>query len=142
MASQSSRNLLLAARRARTAGCYISVPRHLRPGTTPVKDTMPAWIFPAYPFLVLGPLAAELLYHQPYPSNLNILVGGVIFQGLGWMLALFMYTLYFTRLVSQDLPEGSKRPGMFVAVGPAGKFAMTLNESFPTITDGECSIYI
>jgi len=58
----------------------------------PVKDAMPAWIFPAYPFLVLGPLAAVLLYSQPPTSAVNIFIGGIVFQGLGWMLALFMYT--------------------------------------------------
>lgn len=87
----------------------------------PVKDAMPAWIFPAYPFIVLGPLAATLEYHQPQHAALPILIGGLLFQGLGWMIAFFMYTLYWTRLVNQDLPEEAKRPGMYVAVGPAGK---------------------
>lgn len=86
---------------------------------------MPAWIFPAYPFLVLGPLAAVLLYSQPPQAALNILIGGIVFQGLGWMIALFMYTIFFTRLVGRNLPEEAKRPGMYVAVGPAGRFSST-----------------
>jgi len=91
----------------------------------PVTDAMPAWILPAYPFLVLGPLAAVLEYNQPPGPALNILIGGIVFQGLGWTIAFFMYTLYFTRLINSALPEESKRPGMYVAVGPAGKFANT-----------------
>lgn len=90
----------------------------------PVTDAMPAWILPAYPFLVLGPLAAVLEYNQPPGPALNILIGGIVFQGLGWTIAFFMYTLYFTRLINSPLPEESKRPGMYVAVGPAGESAV------------------
>lgn len=85
----------------------------------PVTTAMPTWILPAYPFLVLGPLAAVLLPSQPPRSALNILIGGIVFQGLGWTIAFFMYTLFLTRLVNSELPGPSKRPGMYVAVGPA-----------------------
>lgn len=87
----------------------------------PVQDAMPAWIFPAYPFVVLGPLAAVLEYHQPPTPALSIMIGGILFQGLGWTIAFIMYTIYITRLINRDLPDEPKRPGMYVAVGPAGK---------------------
>lgn len=86
----------------------------------PVNEMMPAWILPVYPFLVLGPLAGTLLYNQPRPSSaLAILIGGITFQGLGWSFAFMQYTLYITRLTSGLLPDEPKRPGMYVAVGPA-----------------------
>lgn len=86
----------------------------------PVHEMMPAWILPVYPFLVLGPLAGTLLYNQPRPSSaLPILIGGITFQGLGWCFAFMQYTLYITRLTSGLLPQPPKRPGMYVAVGPA-----------------------
>jgi len=85
----------------------------------PVADTLPSWIFPAYPFLVLGPLAGVLLYDQHGSSGVNILIGGILFQGLGFSLAFLMYSLYFTRLVGRELPIEPKRPAMYVAVGPA-----------------------
>jgi tellurite resistance protein TehA-like permease len=87
----------------------------------PVMEAMPAWILPVYPFIVLGPLAAVLLYSQPQESGLRILIAGITFQGLGWCVAFIMYTIYVTRLVNSELPEPDKRPGMYVAVGPAGK---------------------
>jgi tellurite resistance protein TehA-like permease len=87
----------------------------------PVFEAMPAWILPVYPFLVLGPLASTLLYDQPRDSAIPILIGGICFQGLGWMIAFIMYTIYFTRLINSDIPEEHKRVGMYVAVGPAGK---------------------
>lgn len=85
----------------------------------PVHGMMPAWILPVYPFLILGPLAGTLLYYQPRPyPAMHILIGGITFQGLGWCFAFIQYTLYITRLTSGLLPEESKRPGMYVAVGP------------------------
>lgn len=91
----------------------------------PVVQAMPAWILPVYPFLVLGPLAATLLYDQPRSAGLPILIGGICFQGLGWMIAFVMYTIYFTRLVNSSMPEEHKRMGMFVAVGPAAYTSTT-----------------
>ncbi|KAJ4374879.1 hypothetical protein N0V83_001957 [Neocucurbitaria cava] len=91
----------------------------------PVTDAMPAWILPVYPFLILGVLGSTLLKSQPVTSGLPIFIGSVAFQGLGWTIAFFMLTLYFTRLVNSELPEASKRPGMYVAVGPAAYTANT-----------------
>jgi len=85
----------------------------------PVKDAMPAWILPVYPFLVLGVLGSTLLKSQPPGPGFNIFIGSVTFQGLGWTIAFLMLSLYFTRLVNSNLPEIPKRPGMYVAVGPA-----------------------
>ncbi|KAF2085401.1 C4-dicarboxylate transporter/malic acid transport protein [Saccharata proteae CBS 121410] len=91
-----------------------------------IEDVMPTWILPAYPFLILGPLASVLEYSQPQESALPILIGGIVFQGLGWCMSFFMYTLYFTRLISKSLPDEPKRPGMYVAVGPAAYTSITL----------------
>lgn len=87
----------------------------------PVQDAMPAWILPAYPFLVLGPLAAKLAASQPVDAAVPMIIGGLLFNGLGWMIAFLMYGLYIARLVAHELPDAPHRPGMFVAVGPAGE---------------------
>ena len=86
----------------------------------PVSSAMPALVFPVYPFLVIGPLAATMLPSQPQGAALPIFIGGVLFQGLGWIVAIFMYSIYVIRLLSNDLPPPSTRPGMFISVGPAG----------------------
>lgn len=80
----------------------------------------PAWILPIYPFLVLGPLAGTLAKSQPTEAAIPILLGGILFQGLGWMVSIFMYTIYVLRLMSHELPPPPARPGMFIGVGPAG----------------------
>ena len=88
--------------------------RHL-----PVTHAMPAWILPVYPFLVLGVLGSTLLKSMPPAQGFPIFVGSIAFQGLGWTVAFAMLTIYVTRLINSELPEAPKRPGMYVAVGPA-----------------------
>lgn len=85
----------------------------------PVADAMPSWILPIYPFLILGVLGSTLLKSQPPEAGYRIFIASITFQGLGWTIAFLMLTLYFTRLVNSNLPEIPKRPGMYVAVGPA-----------------------
>lgn len=86
----------------------------------PISAAMPALVFPVYPFLVIGSLAASMVASQPDGAALPIFMGGVVFQGLGWTVAIFMYTIFAVRLMSAELPPASMRPGMFISVGPAG----------------------
>ncbi|RGP72468.1 hypothetical protein FSPOR_2679 [Fusarium sporotrichioides] len=83
-----------------------------------ISEALPAWILPAYPFLVTGILAAKIAGSQPQWSAVQIIVAGLMGQGLGWMLALFIYAVYLSRLIQHQLPAPPKRPGMFIAVGP------------------------
>jgi C4-dicarboxylate transporter/malic acid transport protein len=85
----------------------------------PVTEAMPAWILPVYPFLILGVLGGTLLKSQPTEAGFPIFIGSITFSGLGWTVAFFMLAIYVTRLINSELPEASKRPGMYVAVGPA-----------------------
>jgi len=43
-----------------------------------------------------------------------------MFQGIGFMLSLMVYSSFLYRLMTQKLPAESVRPGMFVSVGPSG----------------------
>lgn len=85
-----------------------------------VADAMPAWIFPIYPLLVIGPLAGTLIPSQPREAGWNMWVGAVALQGIAWIVALMMYSLYTQRLMASTLPAPPTRPGMYVSVGPAG----------------------
>ena len=86
-----------------------------------VTDAVPAWIFPIYPLLVVGTLAGTILPSQPETPSWKIFVGGVLFQGLAWVVSFLMYGLYMQRLMTSSLPSPTTRPGMYVSVGPAGK---------------------
>jgi tellurite resistance protein TehA-like permease len=85
----------------------------------------PIWIFPCYPLLVIGPhagaLAEALQHHRPL-SALSIIVGGFVFQGIGFLLSLMIYAAFIYRLMTEKLPEENLRPGMFVSVGPSGTY--------------------
>src|SRR4051812_42475146 len=59
-----------------------------------------------------------------------------MFQGLGWMVAMFMYAIWTPRLMSADLPAPSIRPGAYIAVEPTGYRAqafLTLDTKAPSI---------
>lgn len=88
-----------------------------------VTDAVPAWIFPIYPLLVVGTLAGTILPAQPNGPSWNIFVGGVLLQGVAWVVSFLMYALYMQRLMTGALPSPATRPGMFVSVGPAGKLS-------------------
>ena len=82
----------------------------------------PVWIFPAYPLLVVGPLAA-LLSGPAYIDQtraLDITIAGFVCQGIGFLVSMTIYSAFIYRLMTQKLPQENIRPGMFVSVGPSG----------------------
>ena len=85
-----------------------------------ISNMTPAWILPIYPLLLTGPLAGILVQHQPPSAAGPIWVAGVVAQGLGWMVTIFLYVVWMLRLLGDDLPAPSSRPGMYIAVGPTG----------------------
>lgn len=82
----------------------------------------PVWIFPCYPLLVIGPHAGAIAKHLVHRRGeaLDVLIGGFVFQGIGFMLSLMIYAAFIYRLMTQKLPQENLRPGMFVSVGPSG----------------------
>ena len=121
-----------------------------------VDDAVPAWIFPIYPLLVVGTMAGTMIPSQPVDRgwymckftwdvfteahiNEQLGVGAVAFQGLAWVVALLMYSLYTQRLMTSELPSPPTRPGMYVSVGPAGYTAaglISLASQAPTVVPG------
>lgn len=91
-----------------------------------IGDAVPAWIFPIYPLLVVGPMAGTMIPSQNMRQGLDMWIGAVMLQGLSWTVALMMYSMYTTRLMTSQLPSPSTRPGMYVSVGPAGYTAAGL----------------
>lgn len=91
-----------------------------------VADAMPAWIFPIYPLLVVGPLAGVLIPSQSRENGWDMWVAAVALQGISWTVALMMYSIYTQRLMGSTLPAPPTRPGMYVSVGPAGYTAAAL----------------
>ena len=55
---------------------------------------------------------------------MNIIIGGFLCQGVGFLVAMMVYSAYIYRLMTQKLPLENLRPGMFVSVGPSA-FSVT-----------------
>ncbi|KAH9826829.1 Voltage-dependent anion channel, partial [Teratosphaeria destructans] len=88
--------------------------------TFTIAQMTPVWIFPAYPLLVVGPHASVLAAKLHGARSLDIIVGGFVFQGIGFLVSLLIYAAFIYRLMTQKLPQESLRPGMFISVGPSG----------------------
>ncbi|KAK3620284.1 hypothetical protein LTR56_023498 [Elasticomyces elasticus] len=91
-----------------------------------VKDAMPAWVFPMYPLLVVGPKAGALIQSQPQEAGYQMWVAAVMLQGLAWIVSIMIYAMYMQRLMTSELPSPPTRPGMYISVGPAGYTAAGL----------------
>ncbi|KAI9719787.1 MAG: hypothetical protein M1812_003275 [Candelaria pacifica] len=94
--------------------------------TFTIDSMTPAWIFPAYPLLVVGPYAGSLSSYLSPSHSLTLITGGITLQLLGFIVAFLMYGAYIERLMTQGLPQDTSRPSMFVSVGPAGFTATAL----------------
>jgi tellurite resistance protein TehA-like permease len=88
--------------------------------TFTISQMTPIWIFPAYPLLIVGPHAGQLARKVPAREALQIIIGGYIVQGIGFMVSLMIYSAFLYRLMTHKLPKENVRPGMFVSVGPSG----------------------
>ncbi|RDW91577.1 hypothetical protein BP5796_02742 [Coleophoma crateriformis] len=91
--------------------------------TFPIQSMTPIW---AYPLLILGPFASNLIDAVPDAAaaarirSLSIALGAVTLQGTGFCVSLMIYSAFIYRLMTQKLPREVARPGMFVSVGPSG----------------------
>jgi tellurite resistance protein TehA-like permease len=83
-----------------------------------LQGMTPAWILPIFPILLGGVLAGIVASDQPPMSALTIIICGITYLGLGWMIAFLMYAVFLHRLMQHGLPPPNLRPGMFITAGP------------------------
>ncbi|CAG8949124.1 hypothetical protein HYFRA_00004745 [Hymenoscyphus fraxineus] len=83
-----------------------------------ITNVLPGWILPIFPAMLVGTLASAIAKSQTAEHALPMLICGLSYQGLGMMLALMMYPIYFGRLMTSGLPADQSRPAMYIAVGP------------------------
>lgn len=50
---------------------------------------------------------------------LDMIIGGIMCQGNGFMVSLMIYAAFIYRLMAHKLPAESTRPGMFTSIGPS-----------------------
>ncbi|PQE32654.1 hypothetical protein CJF32_00004210 [Rutstroemia sp. NJR-2017a WRK4] len=91
-----------------------------------ITNVLPGWVLPIFPAMLVGTLASAIAKTQPADAAANMLIAGFTFQGLGLMVAMMMYGIYFGRLMTSGLPVDASRPAMFIAVGPPSFTALAL----------------
>jgi tellurite resistance protein TehA-like permease len=83
-------------------------------------------VLPSFPAMLSGTIASSIAASQPREQALPILIGGVTLQGFGFIMSMLIYGEYQYFLAKHGLPEPSKRPQMFIAVGPCSFTALAL----------------
>lgn len=99
-----------------------------------IQSMTPAWILPVFPIMLSATVATLIAPSLSSSRRMPVIVAGVGFQGLGWMIAFIMYAIYTHRLMSYGLPAPDLRPGMFIAAGPpsfTGLVLIGLAKSLP-----------
>ncbi|ROT43559.1 hypothetical protein SODALDRAFT_42114 [Sodiomyces alkalinus F11] len=95
----------------------------------PIHTMTPVWVFPAYPLLLNGPFAANLVAaavtsNQELSSPIAVALAALAVQGTGFLIALMISSAFIYRLMTQKLPTDAQRPGVFISIGPYA-FTMT-----------------
>lgn len=78
----------------------------------------PVWVFPAYPLLLTGPFAGNLIaagVNSPHDLSIHttaIALCAVATQGAGCLIALMISAAFIYRLMTQKLPRDMQRPGV------------------------------
>lgn len=84
-------------------------------------ETMtPTWLLPVFASMLTGTAASFACRSQPPEQQLPILVAGIAYQGLGFLMSFGLIILLFGRLLYNNLPIPDQRPGLFMMVGSPG----------------------
>ncbi|KAJ5496527.1 C4-dicarboxylate transporter/malic acid transport protein [Penicillium fimorum] len=87
----------------------------LRPGT--MSPPMFLMIFNA---MLTGTVASSIAAYQPHSQRMAIIVAGIAFQGLGWILCILFLPLFVGNMLINGLGPANQRPGLFIPVGSSG----------------------
>ena len=71
-----------------------------------------AWLLPIFLLMLCGTLASVTAGTQTSHHGILIIAAGATLQGVGFLVAVFMYSNYVSRLMLYGLPFPKTRPGM------------------------------
>ncbi|KAK1148740.1 hypothetical protein N8T08_008625 [Aspergillus melleus] len=103
----------------------------LKPGSM-----SPPMFLMIYNAMLTGTVASAIAADQPPSQRIAIIVAGIAFQGLGWMLCLLFLPLFVNNMLINGLGPASQRPGLFISVGSSGYTIVALIGSARAIPDG------
>lgn len=91
------------------------VVRPLEPGSL-----SPPMFLMIYNAMLTGTVASSIASAQHPSQRMAIIVAGVAFQGLGWILCSLFLPLFVANMFINGLGPASQRPGLFISVGSSG----------------------
>ncbi|KAF5658020.1 C4-dicarboxylate transport mae1 [Fusarium circinatum] len=89
-----------------------------------------------YNAMLTGTVASAIAADQPPSQRIPIIVAGIAFEGLGWILCLLFLPHFVGNLLVNGLGPVNLRPGLFISVGSAGYTIIALIGCAKAIPDG------
>lgn len=80
----------------------------------------PAWFFLVFNAMLTGTIASGIAEGQPPHHRVPIIVAGVAYQGLGWIVSMMILSWFLGNLMEKGWPPASKTPALFMTVGTSG----------------------
>ncbi|KAM0340579.1 hypothetical protein ACHAPU_010416 [Fusarium lateritium] len=102
---------------------------------TPGSMSSPMFLM-IYNAMLTGTVASVIAADQPPSQRMAILVAGIAFEGLGWILCLLFLPHFVGNLLVNGLGPVNLRPGLFISVGSAGYTIIALIGCAKAIPDG------
>ncbi|KAG8677560.1 hypothetical protein FPOAC2_03695 [Fusarium poae] len=102
---------------------------------TPGSMSSPMFLM-IYNAMLTGTVASVIAADQPPPQRVPILVAGIAFEGLGWILCLLFLPHFVGNMLVNGLGPVNLRPGLFISVGSAGYTIIALIGCAKAIPDG------
>ncbi|KAL7624205.1 hypothetical protein AAE478_005764 [Parahypoxylon ruwenzoriense] len=95
---------------------------------SPIKPLQinPAVFLMIFNTMLTGTVAASIAQSQPPVQRLPIIVAGVAYQGLGWIVSLILLPWFVGGLLRNGLGAPDHRPGLFMPVGSPGYTIVSL----------------
>ncbi|EME81479.1 uncharacterized protein MYCFIDRAFT_38100 [Pseudocercospora fijiensis CIRAD86] len=90
--------------------------------TTPMKvvEFQPPMFLCVLNAMLTGTIAGAIAADQPPAQRVPILVAGVGFQGLGWIVCMIFLTFTIGNILEKGWPARDLRPGLFIMTGTTG----------------------
>ncbi|KAI1269071.1 voltage-dependent anion channel [Xylariaceae sp. FL1019] len=85
-----------------------------------IKPLQPPIFLIVFNAMLTGTVAGAIAPSQPPSERLAIIVAGIAYQGLGWVLALLLLGWYLGSLVERGPGPPNTRLGLFIPVGSSG----------------------
>ncbi|RYO75118.1 hypothetical protein DL762_010171 [Monosporascus cannonballus] len=89
-------------------------------------ETNRAMLLMIYNTMLTGTIASDLAQSQPPVQRLPIIIAGITYQGLGWIIIVVSMAWFVGSLIQNGLGQPDQMPPLFIPVGSAGFATVTI----------------